>query len=264
MLTIGEFSRICFVTKKTLRYYDEIGLLRPDYTAENGYRYYTADQLSTMLLINKLKSYDFSLPEISAVLANPDKNLLAEKMLQKRREMEQQIKTTTHILRQIDDDLAKLKRRIDIMEYNIVVKQIELTPQTVYGVRKHINVKDFQQLFDQLFAGISQNNIQPLGPPMAFYYDQDFNQENSDVEVGVPVAEGTAGSHIQQGGLHAFATIVGPYEPEAFSATYAGIAKWVDENGYHICGAPFDKYVRGGQESPPEEYITEIYFPIAK
>ncbi|MDL2217710.1 MerR family DNA-binding transcriptional regulator [Christensenellaceae bacterium OttesenSCG-928-M15] len=38
MLTIGEFSRICFVTKKTLRHYDEIGVLRPKFTADNGYR----------------------------------------------------------------------------------------------------------------------------------------------------------------------------------------------------------------------------------
>ena len=44
MLTIGEFSNICRVSTKTLRYYAEIGLILPDeINPENGYRYYSID-----------------------------------------------------------------------------------------------------------------------------------------------------------------------------------------------------------------------------
>lgn len=57
---------------------------------------------------------------------------------------------------------------------------------------------------------------------------------------------------------------VGPYVPENFTAADAGLCKWIEENGYHIAGAPFDKYVRGGEDADPQEYVTEIYFPIAK
>ena len=47
MLSIGEFSNICKVSTKTLRYYAEIGLLEPSViNPENGYRYYSAEQLS--------------------------------------------------------------------------------------------------------------------------------------------------------------------------------------------------------------------------
>ena len=42
MLSIGEFSKICQVSTKTLRYYAEIGLILPDeINLENGYRYYS-------------------------------------------------------------------------------------------------------------------------------------------------------------------------------------------------------------------------------
>ena len=42
MLSIGEFSNICQVSTKTLRYYAEIGLILPDeINPENGYRYYS-------------------------------------------------------------------------------------------------------------------------------------------------------------------------------------------------------------------------------
>ena len=49
MLTIGEFSSICRVSTKTLRYYAEIGLILPEeINPENGYRYYSINQLETM------------------------------------------------------------------------------------------------------------------------------------------------------------------------------------------------------------------------
>lgn len=48
MLSIGEFSNICKVSTKTLRYYAEIGLILPDeINPENGYRYYSVEQLET-------------------------------------------------------------------------------------------------------------------------------------------------------------------------------------------------------------------------
>lgn len=78
MLSIGEFSNICKVSTKTLRYYDEIGLLKPsEINPENGYRYYAIEQLEQMLFINRLKSYSFSLEEIKPLLESreTDENL---------------------------------------------------------------------------------------------------------------------------------------------------------------------------------------------
>ena len=69
MLSIGEFSNICQVSAKTLRYYAEIGLLEPsEVNPDNGYRYYTIEQLEKMLFINRLKAYSFSLDEIKTIL----------------------------------------------------------------------------------------------------------------------------------------------------------------------------------------------------
>ena len=69
MLSIGKFSNICRVSTKTLRYYAEIGLLLPsEVNPENGYRYYAIEQLETMLFINRLKAYHFSLEEIGDIL----------------------------------------------------------------------------------------------------------------------------------------------------------------------------------------------------
>ncbi|MEG1751428.1 MAG: GyrI-like domain-containing protein, partial [Raoultibacter sp.] len=82
--------------------------------------------------------------------------------------------------------------------------------------------------------------------------------------VAVPVAKGTQGSRVVEDKTHATATLVGPYEPDAFTAIYAEVCKWIEENSYHMTGAPFDVYVKGGPEVDPKDYITEVYFPIEK
>ena len=77
MLSIGEFSKICKVSTKTLRYYDEIGLINPSkINQENGYRYYSIEQLETMLLINRLKQYNFSLEEKEKIIIEKRKEIL--------------------------------------------------------------------------------------------------------------------------------------------------------------------------------------------
>lgn len=90
MLSIGEFSKICEVSTKTLRYYDEIELVRTsEINPENGYRYYGVEQLTTMLFINRLKSYHFSLEEIKAIIATEEREeILSFKLDQKKKEFE--------------------------------------------------------------------------------------------------------------------------------------------------------------------------------
>ena len=69
MLKIGDFSRLSFVSIKTLRYYDEFGLLAPVRVDEStGYRYYTADQAPRLNRILALKDLGLSLEEIKRLL----------------------------------------------------------------------------------------------------------------------------------------------------------------------------------------------------
>ncbi|MDL2225465.1 MerR family transcriptional regulator [Eubacteriales bacterium OttesenSCG-928-M02] len=265
MLRIGEFCRICFVTKKTLRHYDEIGLLRPIHMAENGYRYYGVEQLRDMQLIARLKGYGFSLEEIKAQMQLRDEDSLMKALGEKRKRMQQEVDRISRMLAQMDTDMEKLKRSEDILEQKIAVKTVEREPEWIYGVRKKIDVADFQTLFVELYQGMAEKGITPLGPPRAFYHDEDFNGEKADVEVGVPVAGGTTEARQLPGGLHLVTTVVGPYGEALYAPAYAALMEWVEKNGYAITGPPFDVYVKGGDGNcPPEENVTEIYAPIGK
>lgn len=74
-MSVKEFSLFTGVSVRTLHYYDEINLLKPDFTdSENGYRYYSDKATERMLEILFLKELDFPLKEISEILSSPDYN----------------------------------------------------------------------------------------------------------------------------------------------------------------------------------------------
>ena len=83
MLQIGEFSRICQVSVKTLHHYDKIGLLAPaEVDRFTGYRYYQISQIDEMNYIQRLKRYGFSLDEIQRMLTLSDDKALLNVLLQ--------------------------------------------------------------------------------------------------------------------------------------------------------------------------------------
>jgi DNA-binding transcriptional MerR regulator len=69
MLKIGDFSKLARVTIKALRYYDELGLLKPVKVDEfTGYRYYETSQLTQLHRIVAMKDMGLSLEEIARLL----------------------------------------------------------------------------------------------------------------------------------------------------------------------------------------------------
>ena len=67
--SIGKVSSLCCVPIKTLRYYDKIGLLVPEYRKdESNYRYYSQDQILTLFIIRKLRMLGIPLKEIHEII----------------------------------------------------------------------------------------------------------------------------------------------------------------------------------------------------
>ncbi|QRI53346.1 MerR family transcriptional regulator [Clostridium botulinum] len=76
MYTIGQLALILKVSTRTLRHYDDIGLLKPYcINEENGYRYYEQEQISLAKNIMKLKGYGLILEEIKEIIANSNINM---------------------------------------------------------------------------------------------------------------------------------------------------------------------------------------------
>lgn len=70
-MKISELAKITGITVRTLHYYDEIGLLKPNEITEAGYRLYYSDSLEKLQQILFFRELDFSLNEIKEIMNNP-------------------------------------------------------------------------------------------------------------------------------------------------------------------------------------------------
>lgn len=72
MFTVGELAKIAGVSARTLRYYDQAGLLKPSTVTLAGYRLYGDEVLDELAQILFFRELDFSIDEILRVRSSPD------------------------------------------------------------------------------------------------------------------------------------------------------------------------------------------------
>lgn len=266
MLSIGNFSKIANITTKTLRYYDEIGLLKPSHVdSDTGYRFYDVLQLESVLLISRLKDYDFSLEEISQVLNNPKNNaFILSAIIQKKLIIEGIVANYKDVLKKIEDDILNLERGNHFMSYldYIEVKLMETKPMNILYLREKINIKEYGNYIRKLQERVLVEKLTPTGPPISIFHGEEFNPEHYDVEIGVPVKEVIKGTRDFPSFLCAHAILKGDYS--GLTSVYSKIKEWMENEGYIAADAPFEIYVTDPAQTAPEENITEVYFPVKK
>lgn len=91
LFTIGQFAQLHEINKKTLMWYDEIGLLKPAIIKENGYRYYTYQQSYLLEIILMLRELNVSIPDIQNFLENRTASILEKLFAEKIIELEETI-----------------------------------------------------------------------------------------------------------------------------------------------------------------------------
>lgn len=270
MLKIGDFSRLGRVSVKTLRYYDEIGLLKAikvdNFTA---YRYYSVDQLPRLNRIVVLKSLGLSLEEVSQLLNNdPSVGQIIQLLRVKQAEIRQRLHDEGKRLEEVEKWLKIIEKEGTMPAYDVVIKKVEA--QRVASLRDIIpTYSDVGQLFNEIFGYLFQQKAQFAGPSIGIYHDMEYREKDVDVEVAVPIANSVAGTErIKVHELPAVKQMActihkGPYD--TIGDAYRAVMTWVDINGYKFKGPNREVYLEGpGQGKDPASYVTEVQFPIGK
>ena len=98
-ITTGEFAKLSGVTKHTLFYYDKIGLFSPEIKRENGYRFYSFDQLEVFEVIQILRELDMPLEEIRSYMSKRSPKHLLLLFGEEEKLIDQQMKRLKHMKR---------------------------------------------------------------------------------------------------------------------------------------------------------------------
>ncbi|EKD32237.1 MAG: MerR family transcriptional regulator [uncultured bacterium] len=267
---IGEFSKLNMVTIKTLRHYEEIGLLVPDEIDQwTGYRYYRVDQLNKMNKIIFLKRLGFNLEEIREVFdeenQTPDIDQIKSKIEQCRKEMLHLQWRQTELSR-LESTLHKKK----IME-QVIIKSL---PAVIVASHRRV-ITSYQELF-HLCPNVIGPEMARLGCICAnpeYAYTIDHNKEYSDTNIDLEYCEAVIEKRensdmIQFKDVAEVKTAIcvnhyGVYD--LFPQTFAQLYEYIEQNGFRIVDSPRFCYIDGiWNKESEEEWLTEIQVPVEK
>lgn len=263
LMPIGRFARASRLSVKSLRNYDESGLLPAVFVdPQSGYRYYRIEQLARADAIRSLRMVGMSLPKIAETLEldDPEPVLMShlEALEDQRLVLEQQAR--------------ELKRRIDIKEYTMSsAVSIKNTP----GIRAlaHRTETTFDGIFEDIPAGfgrvmaeLSTADIDPAGTPFTIFHQAPDGDTTGDIAMCVPVAAG-----LDLDGLTAevvdvpagpAASIIHRGSYDNMGQSHATVNAWIHERGHRIVGPTREVYLNSPAEVDEDGILTEILVPI--
>ena len=106
--TVSKLARLAGASVRTLHHYDEIGLLKPSFRSDSGYRKYQREDLLRLQQILFYRELDFSLNEIKDILDDPDYDEI-QALVNHRRSIEQRIEKLSNLLNTLDKTLLCYK-----------------------------------------------------------------------------------------------------------------------------------------------------------
>ncbi len=248
---IGEFAELAGVSIKTLRFYDEIGLLRPAGTdPRTRYRHYFPQQLEELASIVALKDLGISLSEIRALLGKtgPRKSR-HELLIDVRRSIERSIRTATQSLSWVNAALAELDGSEPV---SIVVKRRPAIP--IASVRARVQTyADIVPLEQDLLKAIPDRSA---GDLRGVLWHRCADSGSLEGEPFVAINGQVPASSAYDRKILPSASLACAYsslDDESAERTYAALRRWVSAHDYSLDGPKREIYI---------DKMLEIQFPF--
>ncbi|MDD7215767.1 MAG: MerR family transcriptional regulator [Firmicutes bacterium] len=259
---IGMFAQMNHITIKTLRFYEEQGLLLPAYVdGENGYRYYTMNQMADIQRITALKQAGFTLDDIKLINQGADTAYL---LSTKKAALLKKIAELTSQIAVIDGYLSGPAGTLDAP---VLIRTIPAV--TVASMKKRIDSYDeLFSLMPEMGAEMERLGCRCALPEYCFthYLEPGFRDEHILIETCEAVTEKKEDSALvkfRELPEITAACIFHKGSYSNFSESYAAILRFIEENGYKICGNIRENYIDGiWNKDREEDWLSEIQIPV--
>jgi DNA-binding transcriptional MerR regulator len=249
---IGEFSNLSGVSAKTLRFYDEIGLLRPaSVDSRTGYRHYRAEQLEELASILALKSLGVPLAEVRDQLGRSRSGKhRRELLLELKHTIEESIRSATQTLQCIQAALTELdgaRRPIPV-----VVKHLAAIP--VASIRAEVNhYAEIARFEQELLSDLPGHCV---GDLRGVLWHRCADSGSLEGEPFVALKHKVPSQSFYEVTQLPAVTVACAYsglDDESAEQSYAAIRRWMHVRGYQV-------------EGPKREIslgsVLEIQFPL--
>lgn len=269
LYSIGEVAELCHVSRKTLRYYEQVGVLMPDEVGANSYRYYDRNSLLSVPVIRYYKQMGFRLEELRQMMERGDLLLMSREFQAKLREHEE-----------MEREIFRMKQFIsdwfDLVNEAQVVLASEIDEVSI-KIQKQRNLlamdDDFNYDYKEATINIGFTNFVSeignaiTGPVMIHYPSWRDKRDGTCNKMQIvqqpflpPPPEAT---FEMRGGAYISTYHSGPYE--GMYAAYDRIETWADTYGYRLADHSIERYVCDHwSTSRPDIFVTEILIPAEK
>jgi DNA-binding transcriptional MerR regulator len=265
MYGIGTVAKLAQVSVRTLRYYDDLGLLRPAHVDPfTGYRYYTPDQVLRLHRILVLRDLGVPLAEAGRLV---DDDVTVEQLrgiLRLRQaEARAQLAAQTEQLTRVEVRLAQLEETA-MAHYEVIVKRLE--PMRVVALSDDLASHDqigeaAGRMYPRLHAALARHQVEFDGLSLALY--EDTGDEDRPLRIttalrvpGGVTIDGDGLAAIELPAVDRAATTVVQGAPEVFAAAFRALHVWADRTGNQPTSFERELYI--DCDGPRDTWVTEL------
>lgn len=266
LLTIGEFATLHGINKKTLMWYDEIGLFRPDsINPENGYRCYSYHQSPILETILLLRELDVSLPEIHDFMKNRSAENMRSLLEEKIADLDLQLTHLRAVRKTLcthHQDMETLLT-MDLSEISIVEKEerclvtVDIDRNTTFEKEVELITAETARYRLGRLHDASYGSMIPVASLLRGDFD-----DYTKLFIEIPFLKQKKGLHSQPGGTYIRAFHKGSFEK--LPRRYQAILEYAGSRGLTLSGYSYEKGINETVIDRIEDYIVQIEIPVIR
>lgn len=276
--SIREVSEICNIPSKTLRYYDEIELVVPEFRDESSrYRYYSKDQIITLCIIRKLRKMGFALKTIQSIITGNTAVDLEQNVETKLDELLEEIHSLERNYCCIKGFLERLRTGVDLLKDRegldpdaVTIETIPAT-QLVYSRKTMANYANTEVSLDrwvELSNLCDELELKSNGSYIVTYYSNPLEQflyTDTDIEFGISVEDVGAAKDYRTFGNFTAATLIHIGNYADIIQSHVRLVQWINQNQYKIVGPISEEFIISPLDiNNVDEHVTKIMIPVEK
>lgn len=258
----GEFAKLTGVNKRTLHYYNDIGLFQPEIIGENGYHYYSGTQFAQLELILILRRVGLSIEEIRNYLTGPSDDSFSQMMVKKKKLIDDSIKQLLSIQAFFEQKADRIQLGMQARHGNIELcklqerKIILSSPITgAYNDEDFSVAAEFSLRLKRLFSLYdsfgSRISVEALWQNEFVQYDRYFSY----------CPEGSATyDEVLPEGTYLQAFCIGSWD--RLPDIYRQILAYAEAHHIQLCGCAYEEGLNEMSLSSMDDYITRITIAV--
>jgi DNA-binding transcriptional MerR regulator len=268
LVSIGDFSRMTYLTVKALRYYHDVGLLEPASIDEaSGYRSYDQSQVPIAQVIRRLRDLEMPLEEVRAVVEAPDLEARNKAITEHLKRMEDQLSQTRDTVRSLRSLLERPRVAADVTFRAVAA-------QRAISIRETVRAAEAGEwagtAYVELREELDRAGLTRAAVDGCLFGEDFFENHDGVLQPFIPVTDPIEALSALSGRIVALeipatelAIAVHEGPADSIDETYAELGTYVTERAIGVSGPMWENFVVSGFDTDDAtKHRTEVGWPV--